>query len=95
MLDFLYWKRGRENLPEKVTDALCCMAATGQQWWQIGTARTLHYLAEVYCKGLTIQQCWTSWLPSQLGVPAPYGELRSQKQLLTFLGSLVQVWQHC
>lgn len=91
LFNFLRHKRGKQNLPTEATDALCCMVTKQGQHWQVGTPNTLQYLTEVYCKGQEISQCWLTWTLSKLGVPAPFGNRRSQNQLLEFLSSIVQV----
>ncbi len=89
LFDFLYHKRDRRDLPEDVTDAVCCMVVIQGQCWQIGSPEK--HLRETHCKGETIEQSWVAWSPSQLQVPAPVGSLQSQGQLLSFLSSLVNV----
>lgn len=91
LFKFLRYKRGRQNLPVEANDALCCMVTKEGQHWQVGTPNTLQYLTEVYCKGQGISQCWLPWTLSKLGVPAPFGNRRSQAQLLEFLSGIVQV----
>ena len=91
LFDFLRQKQGKQNLPAEATTALCCMVFREGQYWQIGTPNTLQYLTEVYCKGQGISQCWLTWTLSMLGVPAPFGDCRSQHQLLDFLSRTVQV----
>ena len=91
LFSFLRLKRGKQNLPVEATDALCCMAASNGQHWQVGTPHTLQYLAEVYHKGQEISQGWVTWSLPKLGAPSPFGNYRSQAQLLTFLSSLVKV----
>ncbi|KAK9826681.1 hypothetical protein WJX74_009673 [Apatococcus lobatus] len=94
LFSFLRHKQGKQNLPAEATDALCCMAIRDGQHWQIGTPNTLQYMAEVYYKGEEVSQSWLIWSLSKLGVPAPFGDHRSQAQLLQFLGSLVQACEN-
>ncbi len=91
LFDFLDLKRDRDNLPEETTDALCCMAHSHGQCWQIGTPDLMHYLKEVHCRGEAIEQGWVTWHISELGLPTPFGSPPSQGQLLNFLSSLVGV----
>ena len=93
LFDFLYHIRGKDDVPEEVTDAICCMASSNGQCWQIGTPNLLQYLSKVHCKDGTVEQDWTVWVPSHLGFPKPFGSHQSQWQLLAFLSSLVEVRQ--
>ena len=94
MLDFLREKRGMTKLPDRATESLCCLATSGRQSWQVGTPHTLQYLARVYCQERGIAHKFMYWTLSELGVPAPFGEPRSQEQLLMFLSRLFQVGIH-
>ena len=91
MLDYLYHKRGRRDLPKDVIYALCCMATREGQYWQIGTSDTLSHLRQAHFPDEPIEQGWVTLSPSELGAPAPFGTLLAQGQLLSFLSSLVRV----
>lgn len=91
VLDFLYHKRNRRDLPEDVTDAVCGMATRDGQHWQIGSSDTLQHLRQAHCPDESIEQLWVTWTPSELGAPTPFGSPLAQGQLLSFLSNIIQV----